>query len=165
MNKNNIELPSAYIVSPSVPISSSKPPKSGRSSKKALNFYNKSSAKEKMRLKFDPVESYGPASGQVSPRIQALNEENEDSLSNNQDMNLIDHNNVLFQRNHRVKPHPEDRSQKPLNNILFAMNSDFHRNNENITFSQSHSKEGSRANSKGRTYATEKAVFTTIRLQ
>lgn len=166
-NKNErsrIELPAAYIVSPSVPVSS-KPPKSGRSSGKALNFYSKSSAKVKSRPKFDPVEEIGPASGQVSPRMEALNEENEDSLSNNQDLNMIDHNNVLFQRNHKVKPHPEDRSQKPLKELLFAMNADFHKNNENMTLSQSNSKDGSRANSKGRTFSTEKGVFTTIRLQ
>ena len=127
--RENIELPSAYIVSPSVPISS-KPPKSVQSSNKELNFYNKKSGKTKQRSNIDHVEEINSANFGLSPRMEHLNEENEDSLSNNQDLNLIDHKNVLFQRNHKVKPHPEDRSQKPLKDILFSMNADFHRNNE-----------------------------------
>lgn len=72
-----------------------------------------------------------------------------------------EHKNVMFQRNKPIETPSEDSAQKPIKELLFSMNKDFHHKVEKLhsVDSRGESRDGSKGGSIGRTYIGEKAVF------
>ena len=163
------ELSAAYVLSPSIPLTSARPPLSGNSANRHLNFYGKKSATPS---KNDEVIKSATSLGVKSKikhldfGLQELDEEQEDNSSSAHNFDEMNHENVMFQRSHKVKPHAEDKAQKPTTEILFPMNKDFHRHTEKMftVSSRGNSKDGSRGGNKSRTYTSEKEVISTIKL-
>jgi hypothetical protein len=168
-----IDLPSAYVLSPSVPLSS-KPPMSRQSMNRELNFYNQKEKKSHRR------DGTGQSTTSLIKRpknaiefdLEELDEENYDNTSSSHNLDEMNHDNVMFQRNHKVKPHPEDKANHLNRDMsagifkMFDSNKAFTDKGDAIHHdSRNQSKDGSRTGSKGRTYTSEKAVFSSIKLQ
>lgn len=166
------ELEAMYIYSPSIPLTSAKPPLSKQNNQKEINFYtNKSTARRHRGDTGQSATSLGTKAGMI---LDVGDDELEESkeFADEQDVQSshfddMNHDNVMFQRNHRVKPHEEDKAQKPTSALLFAMNKDFHKHDTKLISvdSRDGSRQGSRAGSKGRTYTTDKAVISSVLLK
>lgn len=162
------KLPSEYIASPSVPLSTSKPPRSKQG--KELNFYGSGQKLDHKRNNTGlSIDSMGTKSNLFNNQIilhdfnnRMVEQDDENSSESRND----EHQNIIFQRNNKVEPEKEDGEKRPPRDLLFSMNKEFHQNNEQLytVNSKGDSNNGSRSGSKGRTYTSEKAVFSTIRM-
>jgi hypothetical protein len=151
--------------------SSSKPPVS-RTTKK-LNFYENDKKSKHKRANTNTGQSVSSSSlGTKSDLFKnqihlrnfniPLSEQDHEGSSEPDG----EHQNVMFQRNTRVTPLNEDGGKNPVPDLLHAMNKDFHEQNVKLKSvdSRNGSKDGSRAGSKGRTYASEEVVFSSVRM-
>jgi len=169
-------LPSVYVLSPSVHINSSLPPKSKQSKTRALNFYDRGSVKSnnKDQMRASKSSLLHPQVEEESSRLEDLNEDTNENESSDHNLEEMNHDHVMFQKDvqsSRVKPHPEDKAigmKKDLSAGIFRMfesNKEFLDSNERIdrkSITRS-CDGGSRVGSRGRTYISDKAVFSTVK--
>ncbi|CAI2369509.1 unnamed protein product [Moneuplotes crassus] len=156
-----MKLPSEYTLSPNF-TSASKPPLD-KPAQRSLNFNKPSDERIQKRLnKFaenDEDKKFSLHDYDLESPIQESPNEVGDTSSLEEHGEDI--SKPMFQRNNIIKSPSEDTEKQPKRELLFSMNKDFHMNTEKLQSvdSRTHSKDGSRAGSKGRTYIGQNAIF------
>jgi hypothetical protein len=152
-----------------VPLSTSKPPVS--KTNKDLDFYGKNQKSKHKRANTNQSvssKSLGTKSDLFKNQIHLRNFNIPLSEQDHEGSSEPDgeHQNVMFQRNINIAPFNEDGGKNAKPDLLHAMNKDFHEQNVKLKSvdSRNGSKDGSRAGSKGRTYASEEVVFSSVRM-
>jgi hypothetical protein len=150
-------------------LSASKPPVSKTNND--LDFYGKNKNSKHKRAntgKSVSSNSLGTKSDLFKNQIHLRNFNNPLSEQDHEGSSEPDgeHQNVMFQRIINVVPLNEDGGKDPKPDLLHVMNKDFHEQNMKLKSvdSRNGSKDGSGVGSKGRTYASEEVVFSSVRM-